>query len=110
MGLPPNDVLLAPPRRSVGPLEWSRAHDERDCLRNLPASKYDKQRPRRALSPLKASRRNQAYHVALCTVPDRQLEKPRGCIHAQPSTVPIPLSARQVRDLSHNHAEKMRME
>lgn len=106
--LPPIADLLRPPRRSIDPLEWSRAHGDRPCLSGLQSSRRAKAIPRRALSPLKSERRNSAYHVPACVMPKERAFNED--IHNQPSAAPIPLTTRCLRELSYAKAEQMRRE
>ena len=110
MGLPPTRVLLAAPRRSKDPLEWSREQEDRDCLKdwNPPG-----RRPTpRALSPLKVERRHASNLQPMCVLPRYRRVAPNGeeNVYTKPSCVPIPLSARELRRLSVQKAEEQRTE
>ena len=100
MGLPPTSVLLAPPRRSIDPVEWSRRHGERYCLIDIPRPQHRPARRlvARPLSPLKSDRRNSAFHVPMCVLP-------RAAIGDE--NAPVPIGPRVLRKLSAAKAEEV---
>ena len=105
MGLPPNEVLLAPPRRSIDPLEWSKRSEIRPCLQDLPQSNASVA-PSRALSPLRSERRYSASHVPLCVIP--KIPDRSENIHAQASKAPVPVSTKAMRSLAVAKAEEQK--
>ena len=116
MGLPPNEFLLAPPRRSNDPEEWSRRQGVRNCLVGLPrpgempvyykslsARAAAAHKPvRQPLSPLKVEARNSYWHAPRCIMPKAE-ENWR-------DVRPVPLSARTVRELAYTRAETLHRE
>lgn len=107
MGLPPNDILLRPPRPSIESIEWSKVHHERDCLQGVPLPR--RRAARRVLSPLKAERRNGINHVAMCIMPNIQpLAAAKSDL--ENNMRPIPLPGNVVRELSVATAQSRRLE
>ena len=101
MSIPPFNVMTLPTRQSCGPLEWSRQHYERPCLRNLPGSQSARERPQRQLSPMRCHPRNGAQYMAMCVLPK--------CVRTgRENTGPIPLHVDTVRNLAYNKANALR--
>lgn len=124
MPLPPNDLLLQPPRRSIDGIQWSREAGGRQCLiaaarvealwKNKPSLREQqmmqaqsgsqsaraafvsaREEPTRSLR----SRRNSALHVPICVLPK-----------ADVSDRPWVLSARDMGSLARNKADALRVE
>lgn len=106
MVVPPMSILLAPPRPSIDLDAWSLYEGERPCLNGVPEprSGYEAalQDPLSHVRCVK--RRDSAACIAMCALP-----------RAKPgdtswSTRPVPLSARTMRLLSKQHADRLRAE